>query len=62
MPLRTAECAAAAGIPLTNLEDHTQPDVTIDGAGGALGMNKVLHEQLEIKFGPLPKWAADRMA
>jgi hypothetical protein len=30
--------------------------------GKALGKNSLLHEQLETKFGPLPKWAADRMA
>ena len=30
--------------------------------GEARGMNKLLHELLETKFGPLPKWAADRMA
>jgi hypothetical protein len=30
--------------------------------GKALGMNMVLHDLLETKFGPVPKWAADRMA
>jgi hypothetical protein len=30
--------------------------------GEALGMNRLLHELLETKFGPLPKWAADRTA
>jgi hypothetical protein len=25
------------------------------------GKNSLLHQQLETKFGPLPKWAADRM-
>jgi hypothetical protein len=33
-----------------------------EALGEARGMSKVLHEQLETKFGPLPKWAADRMA
>ena len=28
----------------------------------AEGMSKVLHVLLETKFGPLPKWAGDRMA
>ena len=28
----------------------------------AKGMNKMLHVQLETKFGPLPKWAGDRMS
>jgi hypothetical protein len=33
-----------------------------EAKGEAKGMLKLLGEQMEIKFGPLPKWAADRMA
>ena len=33
-----------------------------EALGEARGMSRVLHEQLATKFGPLPKWASDRMA
>jgi hypothetical protein len=43
-------------------EGEAKGEARGEAKGEARGMLKVLREQMEIKFGPLPKWAADRMA
>jgi hypothetical protein len=43
-------------------EGEAKGEAKGEARGEARGMLKILRELLEIKFGPLPKWAADRMA
>lgn len=43
-----------------NRQAFEEGKARVEAEGEAAGMSKVLRELLEIKFGPLPKWAQAR--